>query len=141
MAWTDSIQPDYVRAGYSYFPQKPRDHEHIGHTRALASTETIPQVNDPEKGSPTAAGTCLTPLSRARWIEPLHDDRLPAHAAGSSSSCPSRRRGSRAGFADGHVAWQNAKAIPAAFNQTTWASAGVDGGTDAWRYIASLFQP
>jgi prepilin-type processing-associated H-X9-DG protein len=49
--------------------------------------------------------------------------------------------GMNAGFPDGHVAWQGARAVPQAFDATAWKDLPTSGKTDAFRAIVSWFKP
>jgi hypothetical protein len=114
-----------IRTGYNYLPQSTID-QSIGNGRLGPAVATNVNSLDPNK-------SMMTDLIQ-NWGE------IP-HKNGSGVA------GLNALFSDSHVAFQSAKAVPLAFQQSLWGTAGSANeiaetpNQPNFRYIMSLWMP
>jgi prepilin-type N-terminal cleavage/methylation domain-containing protein/prepilin-type processing-associated H-X9-DG protein len=124
-----------VRCGYSYFPQFTTTESITVGTATPSGAYDLPLVStqlDKQECVPPFKQSDINP-KLSMVVDVIHQ----------LSDIPHRDRGVgglNAAFPDGHVAWQNAKRIPAAFNDKVWAGIIGDDGA-SYRYEMSLFQP
>jgi prepilin-type N-terminal cleavage/methylation domain-containing protein/prepilin-type processing-associated H-X9-DG protein len=127
---------DNVRSGYSYFPQS-KELETVSVPGGVGSRK-LPVVRA-DKNEPAKSMVLLVPLkqtdldpAKSMVVDGVHSlDAIP-HRVGSAD-------GLNALFGDGHVKWQSASRLPAAFDAKLWGSIANDG--PSYRYIMSLWQP
>jgi prepilin-type N-terminal cleavage/methylation domain-containing protein/prepilin-type processing-associated H-X9-DG protein len=127
---------DNVRSGYSFFPQST-ELETVSVPGGVGSRK-LPAI-DYDKSEPAKDWSLLVPLkptsldqTKSVATDLIHTlDDIPHRVSGSS--------GLNALFGDGHVKWQSAAKIPAAFDPKLWANIGNDG--PSFRYVMSLWQP
>jgi prepilin-type N-terminal cleavage/methylation domain-containing protein/prepilin-type processing-associated H-X9-DG protein len=127
---------DNVRSGYSYFPQS-KTLETVAIPAGVGSKK-LPAVSadGSEKGKQEIL---LTPLkstdqdmTKSMAVDGIHDIKAIPHGLNGAA-------GLNALFGDGHVKWQAASRIPAAFDPALWDNIGEDGAK--YRYVMSLWQP
>jgi prepilin-type N-terminal cleavage/methylation domain-containing protein/prepilin-type processing-associated H-X9-DG protein len=127
---------DNVRSGYSYFPQS-KNLETVSVAGGIGSVK-LPAVSadGSEKGKQEILLAPLKPtdqdMTRSMVVDGIHDINAIPHNNGGAA-------GLNALFGDGHVKWQAARQIPAAFDQKLWANISGDG--PSYRYVMSLWQP
>jgi len=122
---------DKVRGGYSYFPQS-KVLETV--TVNPYGAQKLPQIKE--------VNSFLLPL-KATSLDPLKSMTTDlVHNLGSPSASPHRDNGIagiNALFGDGHVIFQSARRLPAAFDADLWTDIGNSGSK--YRYAMSLWQP
>jgi prepilin-type N-terminal cleavage/methylation domain-containing protein/prepilin-type processing-associated H-X9-DG protein len=106
---------DNVRGGYSFFPQS-KNVETVG-------GNILPRVT-------YATSSTLVPLksSELNTLKSMATDLV--HSLDNPAASPHRDSGVagiNALFGDGHVIWQSARKLPAAFNPTLWTGIGNNG--------------
>jgi prepilin-type N-terminal cleavage/methylation domain-containing protein/prepilin-type processing-associated H-X9-DG protein len=127
---------DNVRSGYSYFPQS-LELETVSVPGGIGSRK-LPAVTY-DKSEPAKTLSLLRPL------KPNNQDQTKSMATDgvhSLDDIPHKLNGAaglNALFGDGHVKWQAASRLPAAFDPKVWANIGNDG--PSYRYVMSLWQP
>jgi prepilin-type N-terminal cleavage/methylation domain-containing protein/prepilin-type processing-associated H-X9-DG protein len=138
--------PDWVRAGYSYFPQS-RNTMSL-HDLAVNAGALVPQwpSYNVAGNDPTLKSWACVPYfkqsamdqSKAMVTDVIYSklDAM-AHKEGGNPA------GLNALFGDGHVKWQGVKNVTDAFDPNLWAAIGA-GGTaagDNLSYVMSLWHP
>jgi prepilin-type N-terminal cleavage/methylation domain-containing protein/prepilin-type processing-associated H-X9-DG protein len=127
---------DNVRSGYSYFPQS-KELETVSVPAGVGSRK-LPVVKY-DKGDPAKSWSLLVPLKQSN-LDPgksmatdgIHDINSIPHKVNGGA-------GINALFGDGHVKWQSAQRLPAAFDAKLWENIGNDGSS--YRYVMSLWEP
>jgi len=130
---------DWVRAGYSYFPQ-PKDQQTISTSVGRKSVPTWPTYTTTQ--SPYSSWHCV-PLFKLSAIDPNKSmcvDLVYGSVSQLSHKLGNTPMGINAVFGDGHVQWEGVKQNPAAFNDTVWTAIAASSGVD-FRYEMSLWQP
>jgi len=132
--------PDYVRAGYSYYPQS-RNVQSTG--IALGTSPNVPFWPPYTPGAEPLQSWHCVPLFNVAAIDQnkcmLCDlmymglSMLP-HKIGRTGG------GLNAAFGDGHVAWQSRQAQPDAFNATEWNALTTTSNGNDDKYVWSLFR-
>lgn len=126
---------DYLRSGYSYFPQAK-----------TLETVVVPYGFGPQSlpklpGAASFGESLLIPLKQSA-VDP-NRSMVVDLVQTSTDSLSHRNHGGPAGlnacFGDGHVTWQGIKKNPTAFNNQLWSNIGNDG--KSYRYVMSLWQP
>ena len=135
--------PDYVRAGYSYYPQS----KNVQPTSvALGGTPNVPfwPAYDSPGADPTLKKWICVPLFRLSAVDQnkcmvvdvmYMGLNMISHKIGSTGG------GVNAAFPDGHVSWEGMKANPDAFNSIEWNAMTTTANGPDERYIWSLFRP
>lgn len=118
----DDQADDNVRSGYSYFPQSKT-------LQNAGAGVLLPEVRTDT--SPAASGkNYLFPL-KSTQVDPIKSMAVDlVHDLNSPAAAPHRDRGIaglNALFGDGHVAFQNAKRNPQAFDPKLWEGIGNNG--------------
>jgi prepilin-type N-terminal cleavage/methylation domain-containing protein/prepilin-type processing-associated H-X9-DG protein len=127
---------DNVRSGYSYFPQS-KELETVSVPAGVGSRK-LPAVR-PDTSPKGKTEILLVPLkptdvdpARSVAVDGVHSlDAIPHRTGGAD--------GLNALFGDGHVKWQAASRLPAAFDSKLWGVIGDD--CPSYRYVMSLWQP
>ena len=127
---------DNVRSGYSYFPQS-KELETVSVPAGIGSRK-LPAVAY-DKSDKGKSESLLVPLkqtdmdpTKSMATDGIHTlDDIPHRVNGSP--------GLNALFGDGHIKWQSASRLGAAFDPKLWANIGNDG--PSYRYVMSLWEP
>ena len=127
----------YVRSGFSYFPQLVGTES----VSTAAGAKDVPIVHDRAAAAPESAWVGVSPIKRTQ-VDIKHS--MVVDVIFNSTTEISHRAGKNAAglnacFPDGHVVWQNAKRVPAAFNNTVWGLIA-GGSVNDLRYVQSLWQ-
>jgi prepilin-type N-terminal cleavage/methylation domain-containing protein/prepilin-type processing-associated H-X9-DG protein len=129
---------DNVRSGYSYFPQA-KSLESVSVPNGIG-TQQLPAINAQDTTAAVKSWVVLLPMKPSS-IDPSKS--MTVDVVSSLDNIPHKVMSSAAGlnalFGDGHVAWQNAKRNPKAFDSKVWANIGNDG--PSYRYAMSLWEP
>ena len=132
--------PGYVRSGYVYFPQVSSTES----VNTAAGAKVVPTVHPRSPTDPEKTWVAVTPfkttevdVKRSISVDTIYKNLTDiSHKAGSSKNTA----GVNAAFPDGHVSWQAANRVPAAFNQAVW-TAIAGGSVPDLRYVESLWTP
>jgi prepilin-type N-terminal cleavage/methylation domain-containing protein/prepilin-type processing-associated H-X9-DG protein len=130
-----SAANDYLRSGYSYFPQaKVLERVVVGFGVGPQDLPKLPPTS-------SVGQSLLTPYKQSQ-IDPAKSMVVDL-VQSSTDSLSHRSKGDPAGlnacFGDGHVTWQGLRQNPKAFNNQLWSDIGNNGRS--YRYVMNLWQP
>jgi len=133
--------PDWVRSGYSYYPQSKQTQK----TTVASGNKSVPYWPDYSTSpDPYKSWHCvpLFKLSAIDLTKSMVVDVMNGPLANLSHKSAGNPAGVNAAFGDGHVNWQGIKQNPLAFTASEWTAIGANppSGPDL-RYVWSLFQP
>jgi prepilin-type N-terminal cleavage/methylation domain-containing protein len=137
--------PQWVRAGYSYWPQS-RNIQKVTTSVGLKDVPVWPAYNS--SGNPTALSSLhcipLFKLSSIDNTKSMAVDLIHGGLNTMSHKLGNTPMGQNAVFGDGHVNWQPVRQNPLAFNNTVWTSIAANNGASGsgtdWEYEMSLWQ-
>jgi prepilin-type N-terminal cleavage/methylation domain-containing protein len=131
--------PDWVRTGYSYYPQS----KNTALITTASGREQVPYWPASSTSPvPYSTWNCvpLFKLSTVDQTKSMCTDLVYGNLSDMNHKLGTSPVGILAAFPDGHVAWQGIKANPQAFSQTEWTAIAASSGVD-FRYVMSLWQP
>jgi prepilin-type N-terminal cleavage/methylation domain-containing protein/prepilin-type processing-associated H-X9-DG protein len=124
----------YLRSGYSYFPQAKATE------RVVVKAGGVGPVQLPTLQAESDVGSSLLKPFRQSQVDP--NKSMVVDVVTSIDTLSHKNKGRPAGlnacFGDGHVAWQGINKNPKAFNDQIWQYIGNDGA--AYRYAMNLWQ-
>lgn len=128
---------NYLRSGYSYFPQAKELEAKTTVIPNGIGPKYLPKLNDTwDRGQ-----SLLVPYKQSQ-LDPSKSVVVDLVQSG-TDSLSHRSHGGPAGlnacFTDGHVVWQGVRQNPQAFNEQAWKNIGNDG--KSYRYVMSLWKP
>ena len=138
--------PDWVRAGYSYYPQS----RNTTALRDLAvnSGAQVPQwpAYNSAGNDPTLSSWTCVPYFKQSSIDQTKSmavDVIYTTLAAMSHQSGGNPAGLNAVFGDGHIAWQSVSQVTDGFNPSVWAAiaAGGTSGGDNYSYAMSCWRP
>ena len=141
-ATAGNANPDWVRAGYSYYPQS-RNTKQINTALGL---KDVPQWPLYSTGPAPYSSWSVVPLFKQSSIDQSKSmvvDVMYNSINGISHKNGSNPAGMNAAFGDGHVNWQNVKTVSDGFDPNVWAAiaAGGANGGDNLSYAMSCWRP
>ncbi len=139
-AWTSN--PDWVRAGYSYYPQSKNTT--ALRTLAINSGALVPQWNWAAYNA--AANPNTLPSFKTTAIDATKSicvDVIYSKVTQISHQSGGEPAGLNALFGDGHNNWQSYKSVRDGFDQNLWTAIAAGGATggDNYAYAMSLWRP
>jgi len=133
--------PDWVRAGYSYYPQS-RNVQQINTALGQKNVPQWPAYNSAGNVAPYTTWTCV-PLFKQSAIDQTKSmavDVIYKTLNAISHKNGSKGAGINACFGDGHVTWQNVQTVTDGFDVNIWAA--ISGGSgDDLSYAMSCWRP
>jgi prepilin-type processing-associated H-X9-DG protein len=130
--------PEYVRSGYSYYPQSRRTQLYNTAMGKRAVPIWPDYTTSPE---PFRSWNCVPPFKRSEIdqtksivVDLMFDPNRFTHISGNTLL------GINAGFGDGHVAWQGVNQVKDGFDPNEWMEIGQASGGDL-RFVMSCWQP
>jgi prepilin-type N-terminal cleavage/methylation domain-containing protein len=137
--------PDWVRAGYSYYPQSKNTTVLRDLAVTAAAVPQWPAYNSSGNNSTLQSWTCV-PYFKQSAIDQTKS--ISGDVIYSSlKSISHQSGGSPAGlnelFGDGHVTWQGVKVVTDGFDPNVWAAIAAGGATggDNYSYAMSCWRP
>jgi prepilin-type N-terminal cleavage/methylation domain-containing protein/prepilin-type processing-associated H-X9-DG protein len=133
-----SSNAEFVRSGYSYYPQSKR----LKTENTAIGKRDIPYWPDSSTSpEPNKSWACVPPFkqsaidqSKSMVVDVMYSLKRMSHRYGSAPA------GLNACFGDGHVAWQSAKQNKDAFDVNVWLAIDAGSGLDL-RYVQSCWRP
>ena len=137
-----AINPDYVRAGYTYYPQS----RNARNDMTAIGLKSMPFWPDPSTSpEPFRSWICVPPFKQTAidQTKSMVVDVLFKGFSSLSHKSGNTVLGINAGFGDGHVAWQGFKVVTDGFNLDVWKAIkdGGDAGGINLRYSQSCWRP
>jgi len=138
--------PDWVRAGYSYYPQS-RNTESL-RDLAINSGALVPQwplYSDPGNNATLKSWSCV-PYFKQSAIDQTKSmvvDVIYSALKDIAHQSSGNPAGLNAVFGDGHVNWQAVKSVTDGFNANVWSAVAQGGavGGDNLSYAMSCWRP
>jgi prepilin-type N-terminal cleavage/methylation domain-containing protein len=136
----------YVRSGYSYFPQsKELDIVTVGYGVGVKQVPKLPVEADTSNHILRSQKQNEIDPKRSMIVDVINTPSNPNVIDSLSHKNNAKAAGLEACFSDGHVVWQGANRLPAAFDPKVWYGGGTDSGIgndgNIYRYVMSLWQP
>jgi prepilin-type N-terminal cleavage/methylation domain-containing protein len=138
--------PDWVRAGYSYWPQSRNTHVESTSAGANKTIPYWPAYNSSGNLAALSSVHCV-PLFKLSSIDnnkSMAVDLIHGGLSTMSHKLGNSPVGQNAVFGDGHVSWQAMRQNPLAFNNSVWTSIAANSGPTGtgydWEYEMSLWQ-
>jgi len=132
--------PDWVRAGYSYYPQSMQTQ--VLRDLAVSATE-VPQW--PAAVNNGLLTVCVPPFKQSAIDQKrsMATDVIYSKITSISHQNGKNPAGINALFGDGHVTFQSVKTVTDGFNSSVWAAIATGGqtGGDNYSYAMSCWRP
>ena len=140
-----NLNPDWVRSGYSYYPQSRTTA--LLRTLAVAAAD-VPQwplYSDPANNATLKSWSCVPYIKQTSvdQSKSMVVDVIYNSLNGISHRNGNNPAGLNAAFGDGHVNWQNYKTVTDGFDPNVWAaiSGGGANAGDNYMYAMSRWRP
>ena len=137
---SSTSNPDWVRAGYSYYPQS--------RNTAVLTDLAVNSTAVPQWPAAVNAGLlteCVPPFKQSAvdQTKSMAVDRIYNNLTDISHKSGNNPTGLNALFGDGHVNFQAVKVVRDGFNASVWAAIGAGGaaGGDNYSYAMSCWRP
>jgi prepilin-type N-terminal cleavage/methylation domain-containing protein len=139
-----NLNPDWVRSGYSYYPQTKKT---VVLRDLAVAAAAVPQWPDYTLNpDPVMKGWACVPAFKQSHIDQTKSmsvDVIYSSLQGISHKYGTTPAGLNAVFGDGHVNWQSVKLVTDGFDPNVWAAiagGGITGG-DNYSYAMSCWRP
>ncbi len=137
--------PDWVRAGYSYYPQSRNTATLRDLAMAAADVPQWPLYSDPGNNATLKTWVCV-PFFKQSAVDQTKSmvvDVIYSSINSISHQGGGKPAGLNAAFGDGHVTWQSVRTVTDGFNANVWTAiaAGGQTGGDNYSYAMSCWRP